>query len=345
MYDQFGFYSENGFPGRTAGRRRRRSRQPAAWISAASIFPITARRQTGGGRQDEAPETGGGGFRDIFSSSSAARPSDSESQPGKGRRPRIRTEYRFLAGHQRHAGRAEYHALRDLRAPATARAQPAGRWQSARSATAPARSRQMAGAMKFNLTCPRCGGTGKLRNACPTCHGEGRIVTTGHGGSPHSRRACATARACGCRAKAMPARMGAPPGDLYITTRVEEHPFFHRDGDNIEIQVPVTVWEAGLGAKIEVPTIDGRALLKIPQGTQNGQKFRLREKGVFNPANQSARRPDCGSGDLTAPERAGRAHARAAAGAGATASGRSARRDVEQGREGPWRRRNPKRRT
>ena len=55
-----------------------------------------------------------------------------------------------------------------------------------------------------------------------------------------------------------------------------------REGDDIEIQVPITVSEAGLGAKIEVPTIDGRALLKVPQGTQNGQKFRLREKGVMN---------------------------------------------------------------
>jgi molecular chaperone DnaJ len=73
-----------------------------------------------------------------------------------------------------------------------------------------------------------------------------------------------------------------PAGDLYITIRVEEHPFFKRDGDNINIKVPFSVSEAGLGAKIEVPTIDGRALLKIPQGTQNGQKFRLREKGVFN---------------------------------------------------------------
>jgi molecular chaperone DnaJ len=63
---------------------------------------------------------------------------------------------------------------------------------------------------------------------------------------------------------------------------VEEHPYFHREGDDIEIRVPVTVWEAGLGAKIEVPTIDGRTLLKIPQGTHNGQKFRMREKGVFN---------------------------------------------------------------
>jgi molecular chaperone DnaJ len=73
---------------------------------------------------------------------------------------------------------------------------------------------------------------------------------------------------------------GAAAGDLYITLRVEEHPFFRRDGDDIHITVPVRIDEAGLGTKIEVPTIDGRALLKIPQGTNNGQKFRLREKGV-----------------------------------------------------------------
>ena len=75
---------------------------------------------------------------------------------------------------------------------------------------------------------------------------------------------------------------GGPAGDLYINIRVAEHPFFERDADNIEITVPVSVPEAALGAKIEVPTIDGRALLKIPMGTQNGQKFRLREKGVYN---------------------------------------------------------------
>jgi molecular chaperone DnaJ len=76
--------------------------------------------------------------------------------------------------------------------------------------------------------------------------------------------------------------MGAPSGDLYITIRVDRHPFFERDGDNVLIEVPITVWEASLGTKIEVPTIDGRAILKIPLGTQNGQRFRLREKGVWN---------------------------------------------------------------
>jgi len=140
---------------------------------------------------------------------------------------------------------------------------------------------QMAGAMKFNLTCNRCGGSGRLKNACPNCRGEGTLtrpdvveVRIPQGVSSGSRLRVA--------GKGNAGTAGGAPGDLYITIRVEDHPFFKRDGDNIVIQIPLTVSEAGLGAKIEVPTIDGRALLKIPQGTQSGQKFRLREKGVFN---------------------------------------------------------------
>ncbi|HEY3738699.1 MAG TPA: molecular chaperone DnaJ [Bryobacteraceae bacterium] len=140
---------------------------------------------------------------------------------------------------------------------------------------------QMAGAMKFNLTCPRCGGSGRLKNACPTCRGEGLISRsdTVEVRIPQGVASGSRLRVAG---KGNAGVAGGPAGDLYITIRVEEHPFFKRDGDNIDIQVPLTVSEAGLGAKIEVPTIDGRALLKIPQGTQNGQKFRLRDKGVFN---------------------------------------------------------------
>ncbi len=140
---------------------------------------------------------------------------------------------------------------------------------------------QMAGAMRFNLTCPRCGGSGKLRNACPTCGGDGRIsrTETVDVRIPPGARNGSRLRVPG---KGNAGTMGAAPGDLYITTRVEEHPFFRRDGDNIEIEVPLAVWEAALGANIEVPTIDGRTLLKIPRGTKNGQRFRLREKGVLN---------------------------------------------------------------
>ena len=73
---------------------------------------------------------------------------------------------------------------------------------------------------------------------------------------------------------------GGPAGDLFLIVRTGTHPVFTRQGDDIQITVPVTVAEASLGAKVEVPTIDGRAQLKIPPGTQSGQKLRMRERGV-----------------------------------------------------------------
>jgi molecular chaperone DnaJ len=135
--------------------------------------------------------------------------------------------------------------------------------------------------MRFSLTCPKCEGTGRLRNACPNCHGDGRVSTpeTVDVRIPAGAQQGSRLRVQG---KGNAGTHGAPLGDLYITVRVDDHPFFRRDGDDIEITLPVRIDEAGLGAKIEVPTIDGRALLKIPQGTKNGQKFRLREKGVAN---------------------------------------------------------------
>ncbi len=73
---------------------------------------------------------------------------------------------------------------------------------------------------------------------------------------------------------------GAPPGDLYIVMNVQPHPFFERRGDDLYTVVPVTVTEASLGAKVEVPTIDGRSQVRIPPGTNSGKKLRLREKGA-----------------------------------------------------------------
>lgn len=140
---------------------------------------------------------------------------------------------------------------------------------------------QQAGAMRFNLNCPRCEGSGWLKNVCATCQGEGRVSSTD---SVEVRLPAGIQNGDRLRVagKGNAGQMGGAPGDLYITVRVEPHSFFEREGDDIQITVPVTVWEAALGTKIEVPTIDGKALLKIPQGTQNGQKFRLREKGVYN---------------------------------------------------------------
>jgi molecular chaperone DnaJ len=84
---------------------------------------------------------------------------------------------------------------------------------------------------------------------------------------------------------------GGPPGDLYIITKVEPHPYFDRRGDDLYTVVPITVTEASLGAKVEVPTIDGRAQVRIPPGTNSGKKLRLREKGAPS-ARQSGKRGD-----------------------------------------------------
>jgi molecular chaperone DnaJ len=138
---------------------------------------------------------------------------------------------------------------------------------------------QTGGRMKFNVPCPRCRGTGKNLATCPTCRGEGTLTKS----EPLEVRIKAGTRD-GQRirlpGKGNAGARGGAPGDLYAIIRAGEHPVFRREGDDIYLTVPVTATEAALGAKIEVPTIDGRALLRIPPGTQSGQKLRLREKGV-----------------------------------------------------------------
>lgn len=144
------------------------------------------------------------------------------------------------------------------------------------------------GRLQFSQACPDCEGTGRRRTPCSLCHGKGvtpkteqvkvkipagvdtgsrvRIPKKGHGG-----------------------RLGAEPGDLYILTNVGKHKFFTRKGDNIYVIIPITVPEAALGARIEVPTVEGKAQLKIPAGTESGQKFRLRERGFPSLRNPSLR--------------------------------------------------------
>jgi molecular chaperone DnaJ len=138
---------------------------------------------------------------------------------------------------------------------------------------------QAAGKMRFNVPCTRCGGTGKLRTVCKTCGGEGRLrrnetidVRVPAGIASGSR-----VRVPG---KGNAGTMGAPVGDLYLRVDVKPHTFFERRGNDLYVKVPVTVAEATLGSKVEVPTIDGRSLVRIPPGTNSGSTLRLREKGV-----------------------------------------------------------------
>jgi molecular chaperone DnaJ len=148
---------------------------------------------------------------------------------------------------------------------------------------------QAAGKMKFNVPCTRCGGTGKIRKVCPTCSGEGRLRRT-----ETIDVRIPTGVASGSRVrvpgKGNAGTMGAPPGDLYLRVDVKPHAFFERRGDDLYTKVPVTVSEATLGAKVEVPTIDGRALVRIPPATNSGKTLRLKEKGV--PSARSGLRGD-----------------------------------------------------
>ena len=159
---------------------------------------------------------------------------------------------------------------------------------------------QTGGRMKFNVTCPRCHGTGKNVSTCHVCHGEGSVESV----NPLEIRIKAGTRdgqRIRIASKGNAGLRGGAPGDLYVIIRTEGHPLFQREGDDIHIVVPVSAVEAALGSKIEVPTIDGRSMLKIPPGTQSGQKLRLREKGVPSATQEGARGDEIVEVKITVP--------------------------------------------
>jgi molecular chaperone DnaJ len=276
MFDQYGFYSDSGFPqgGPPPGGG------PGMGFEGFDFSDFI--NQQGGRRSAPGGPAGdtGGRFSDIFSQFFGGRQSAQPQQPEKGADLEYTLNIDFwqaIRGTQVRLSISRQEACTTCNGSGSA----GGNVASCPECSGTGQVSQTAGAMKFNLTCSRCNGSGRLRNVCGACRGEGR---TAHMDSVEVRLPAGVATGSRLRVagKGNAGRMGGSAGDLYITVRVEEHAFFKRDGDTIEIKVPVTVPEAVLGAKIEVPTIDGRAILKIPQGTQNGQKFRLREKGVPN---------------------------------------------------------------
>jgi molecular chaperone DnaJ len=136
------------------------------------------------------------------------------------------------------------------------------------------------GFFSVQQTCPHCRGTGKIiPEPCPTCHGQGRVkkqktlevkIPAGIDDGMRIRSA----------GNGEPGTNGGPPGDLYIEIRLKKHDIFTRDGDDLHCVVPVAVTRAALGGEIEVPTLQGKAVIEIPEGTQAGKQFRLRGKGI-----------------------------------------------------------------
>src|SRR3990167_2463090 len=140
--------------------------------------------------------------------------------------------------------------------------------------------RMQQGFFSVQQTCPRCHGSGKMiSDPCTSCHGQGRVeeqktlsVKVPPGVDTGDRIRLTGEGEAGS--------MGGPAGDLYVVVNVREHSIFQRDGKHLYCEVPISFADAALGGELEVPTLDGRVKLKIPEGTQTGKMFRLRGKGV-----------------------------------------------------------------
>jgi molecular chaperone DnaJ len=139
------------------------------------------------------------------------------------------------------------------------------------------------GFFAITRTCPACAGAGQvIRDACTSCRGQGRIERerTLEVGIPAGVDSGTRLRMAG---QGEPGPNGGPPGDLYIFLEVKEHPFFERRGADLYCTVPISFPQAALGAKVMIPTLQGQQELAIPEGTQSGQIFRQKGKGLPNP--------------------------------------------------------------
>ncbi|WP_035353244.1 DnaJ C-terminal domain-containing protein [Edaphobacter aggregans] len=295
IYDQLGFYSDNidpaaaeaaargGYGGAGFGGGGQAGRGGAQEVPFDfSGFDFSDFSGGGGGARQE---TGGGGFggsfRDIFSGMfSGGRAAARGPQPGTDLEYQVSVDFWTAV----RGGVTRLEIQRHEICPTCKGKSTTGGSMECPECHGTGQVTQMGGRMKFNIQCPRCGGSGKIQNTCPTCDGEG-VVTKKEQLEFRIKAGTRDGQRIRLAGKGNAGTNGGPAGDLYLIIRAGTHPVFTRAGDDIYVTVPVTIAEAALGAKIDVPTIDtheggGRTQLKIPPGTQTGQKLRLREKGV-----------------------------------------------------------------
>lgn len=149
---------------------------------------------------------------------------------------------------------------------------------------------QRSGFFQVQTTCPSCRGSGQvIKDPCQKCKGEGRVlrereveVDVPPGVDDGMRMRVA--------GQGEPGDPGAPDGDLHVVIRVKAHEFFHRRDTHVILEVPISYSQAALGAEIDVPTVEGKAVLKVKRGTQSGDVYTLRGKGIQSPT--SGRRGD-----------------------------------------------------
>jgi molecular chaperone DnaJ len=306
IFDQFGFYSDNidpaaadaaarggyssGAPGRARG-----GAQEVPFDFGGFDFSDYQTQPSGGAGQTG--QSGWGGFRDIFSGIFSGQRQSHGPEAGTDLEYKVSVDFWTAV----RGGTTRLQVQRQETCPTCKGKASTGSPQVCPECSGTGQVTQMGGQMKFNLQCPRCGGTGKLQSACATCHGQGtvtRVETIDFRIKPGTR----DGQRIRLAGKGNAGTNGGAAGDLYLIIQAGTHPVFTRSGDNITVSVPVTVGEAALGSKIEVPTIDGRTQLKIPPGTQSGQKLRMRERGVPSAAKEGLRGDQIVTVEIVVPQ-------------------------------------------
>jgi molecular chaperone DnaJ len=284
IYDQVGFYSDQIDPGQAEAyaRRQREGGIPVDFggfdFSGFQGGPSAGQQQSGSSWSN---------FKDIFSGMFSGA---QQAQRPRGPQPGTDLEYQATVDFWSaiRGGQARLQIHRQETCPTCHGMANTGGSMTCPECNGSGQVTQMGGRMKFNIPCPNCGGTGHTSNECATCHGEGtvsRTETVDFRIKPGTR----DGQRIRLQGKGNSGLNGGPAGDLYVIVRTGTHPVFTRVGDDIQITVPVTIAEATMGAKVDVPTIDGRSQLKIPPGTQSGQKLRMRERGVESAAHPGQR--------------------------------------------------------
>ena len=263
MYDQYGFYSENfKEPTGEAGQR---------FSDFARGFDFSGTDFSGSGESS---------FRDIFSDLfGGGAPRGGPGAPEKGQDIEHHLNISFEESIRGIAARLTVNRSETC---ATCQGSGADRSQGQLVCSRCHGSGQEVksrGIMRFSGPCRACGGTGRVGGQCANCGGSG-VVPAVESLTVRIPPGVDNGYRMRVSRKGGAGKAGGPPGDLYLIIAVRPHEFFGREGNDIVCTVPITVTEAALGTKIEVPTLEGKTLLRIPPGTQSGQKFRLRGKGA-----------------------------------------------------------------
>ncbi len=270
VYDQFGEYSDNLANAAARG---------------ATSAPFSSAGRSGGGIRYEDFDTSGAGggssywniFENLFSSSGA------EKEPPQARPKRGADIEMPLALSFEEAIKGLTTSITVNRSEQCSRCNGAGDIGGSVMECSNCKGTgkvQLAGErLRFAQECVDCGGTGRRRAPCSLCHGKGTVPKT-ETVKARIPAGVETGSRVKVPGKGQGGRLGAPPGDLFVVTNVGGHRYFTRKGDNIFVTVPITVPEWALGAKIEVPTVEGKERVRIPPAGPSGQKIRMRGRGA-----------------------------------------------------------------